>query len=67
MTTEERLNSLEGTQEYHDARIGLLESIAERLLVLIEETKRDSAVTQRLWVQLAKRYGWLDDDDLASG
>ena len=31
----------------------------------LEEVRRDARQTQRLWVNLAKKYGWLDDDDLA--
>ena len=26
--------------------------------------QRDSAQTQRLWVNLSKKYGWLDSEDL---
>ena len=70
MTTEERLGRVERTGEYHEARIGLLESIAERQQALLEEiradvkeTKRHADMTQRLWVHLARKYGWLEDED----
>ena len=33
---------------------------------LLEEVRRDSQQTQRLWVRLAQRYGWLEDDDLSA-
>ena len=59
--------TLEGLEEIirnHDARMNLLASIAERQQTLLEEIKRDSSQTQRLWVNLSRRYGWLEDGDL---
>ena len=61
MTT---LESLEEIIRYHDARMNLLASIAERQQTLLEEIKRDSSQTQRLWVNLSRKYGWLEDGDL---
>ena len=29
---------------------------------LLEELTRDAATTRRLWLRLAQRYGWLDDE-----
>ena len=29
----------------------------------IAETKRHVSQVQRLWVRLAKKHGWLDDED----
>ena len=60
------LEPLEKKVEYHEARIALLETIAERQQVLLEQVQRDAAQNQRLWVNLSRRYGWLDDADLAS-
>ena len=31
----------------------------------LEEVHRDTQHTQRLWIRLAQKNGWLDDDDLA--
>jgi hypothetical protein len=31
---------------------------------VLEEIRRDAKQTQRLWVRLAQRYGWLEEDDL---
>ena len=61
MTT---LESLEEIIRYHDTRMNLLTSIAERQQTLLEEIKRDSSQTQRLWVNLSRKYGWLEDGDL---
>ena len=61
MTT---LESLEEIIRCHDARMNLLASVAERQQTLLEEIKRDSSQTQRLWVNLSRKYGWLEDGDL---
>ena len=29
---------------------------------LLEEVTRDAATTRRLWLRLAQRYGWIDDE-----
>ena len=54
----------------HDESVRLLTQILagigqriEQNEALLEEVRRDSAQTRRLWVRLAQRYGWLDDDD----
>ena len=31
----------------------------------IEELRRDTQHNQRMWVHLAHKHGWLDDEDLA--
>ncbi len=73
---EERIASLEATAERHEQTIARLAGIAEnqdqlldRLLVnqeaivgLLEELARDAATTRLLWLRLAQRYGWLDDE-----
>lgn len=33
---------------------------------LLEELTRDAATTRRLWLRLAQRYGWLDDEQNGS-
>ena len=72
---EERVSSLEDAAQRHEQTIARLDAIAEnhdqlmeRLLAiqgkiasLLEELTSDSA-TRRLWLRLAQRYGWLDDE-----
>ena len=73
-----RVASLETTGERHEQTIARLVSIAEnqdqlldRLLTnqeatarLLEEVIHDAATTRRLWLHLAQRYGWLDDEQM---
>ena len=63
MTTEnieERVRQLEGTSRTHDAMLNLLLSLGERQQALLEEVRRDAQQTHRLWVRLARKYGWLE-------
>ena len=46
------------------AHPGLLTVVLERQQSLHEQIQRDSTQTQRLWVNLSKKYGWLDSEDL---
>ena len=39
---------------------GQLASLRE----LVDEAREDNRMTRNLWVNLARRYGWLDDQDL---
>ena len=59
--------TLEEIVQHQEARLNLLASIAGRQLKLLEEVRRDSQQTQRLWVNLSRKYGWLDDGDLPPG
>ena len=34
----------------------------QAIVQLLEELTRDAATTRRLWLRLAQRYGWLDDE-----
>ena len=34
-----------------------------RLADIVEEVRQDTNMTRNLWVRLARRYGWLEDDD----
>ena len=34
----------------------------QTIVQLLEELTRDAATTRRLWLRLAQRYGWLDDE-----
>ena len=57
VTLDHRVESVE-------ACIGLLTNILERQQGQIEQAQRDSRKLHRLWVNLCKKYGWLDDEDL---
>ena len=39
-----------------------LQANQEAIVALLEELTRDAATTRRLWLRLAQRYGWLDDE-----
>ena len=41
-----------------------LKALAERQQSLLEEVRRDTKHTQRLWVKLAQKNGWLEEGDL---
>ena len=73
---EERVTSVETAAQRHEQTIARLDSMIEdhdqlldRLIAnqeaianLLEEVTRDAAITRRLWLRLAQRYGWLDDE-----
>ena len=68
MTIEKRVDNLERIAEGQEAQLRLLGLIAERAQTTLEqqsewldEARRDTAKTQRLWVNLCKKYGWLED------
>ncbi len=78
MTAEERLTRLEETtnllgelmatvvgmvQRQQDL-IGQQQEILARQQELLDEVREDTKMTRRLWVRLAAKHGWLDDDDL---
>jgi hypothetical protein len=70
MSSDERLVSLEDIARFHDARMSVLEENMVRLAnlqvqqaELLGEVRRDSQRTQRLWTRLARKYGWLEDED----
>ena len=69
-THEAMLNLLisigERQQETLDRQQEMLErhqELLERHQELLAEVRRDAQQTQRLWVRLAQRYGWLDEND----
>ena len=64
MTLEERIDQLEITSRTHDAMLNLLISILERQDSRLEEQRHDNAMTRRLWVKLAAKHGWIDEDGL---
>jgi hypothetical protein len=58
------MTPIEHRVESVEAAIRLLTGIAEQQQTLIEEVRREGAMTRRLWVRLCRKYGWLDDEDL---
>ena len=40
------------------------DAILKRMDARLEEARRDNAQTQRLWVRLCRKHGWLEDEDL---
>ena len=62
---ERLLASQERIQASHEtlqANQETLHSNQEAIVNLLEELTRDAATTRRLWLRLAQRYGWLDDE-----
>lgn len=61
MTTDERLTAIEETNakivEVQDRTLALIERVVE----LIEETRRESQQTRRIWVAFARHHGWPED------
>ena len=70
MTTEERLETVETAikliVDYEGRVLGLVTELHQAILdtqQLVTEVRRDANHTQRLWVHLARKHGWLDDED----
>ncbi len=59
---DQLLERLLANQEALQASSERLEFNQEAILNLLEELTRDAATTRRLWLRLAQRYGWLDDE-----
>ena len=64
MTTEERLERLEETDRKLTELMENVVIIIQHQQELLDEVRQDAKMTRRLWVRLAAKYGWLDDDDL---
>ena len=74
---QQRLEAQEQRLDAHDEYVRLATQVlgenqqrldahdeSVRLLTdLLADVRRDSAQTQQLWVRLAARYGWLEDDE----
>lgn len=58
------IDSLVRTAERQQDMLERQETMLERQKAMLEEVRREAAQTRRLWVRLARRYGWLDEDDL---
>lgn len=54
--------ALQANQETLQASQETLFSNQEAIVNLLEELTRDAATTRRLWLRMAQRYGWLDDE-----
>ena len=54
--------TLQANLETLQANLETLHANQEAIVSLLEELTRDAAITRRLWLRLAQRYGWLDDE-----
>ncbi len=59
---DQLLDRLVANQETLQANQETLQANQETIVSLLEELTRDAATTRRLWLRLAQRYGWLDDE-----
>ena len=59
---EQTIARLDSMIEDHDQLLDRLIANQEAIANLLEEVTRDAAITRRLWLRLAQRYGWLDDE-----
>lgn len=65
---ENQTEILKGQQKTLDDHTKLLRAhqvLLGKLNDNLEEVRRDAQHTQRLWVRLAQKNGWLDDEDMA--
>ena len=51
---------LTNQQRIMEEQTGILRALTEN----VDELRRDARHTQRLWIRLAQKNGWLDDEDL---
>ena len=58
--------ALQANQETLQANQETLQANQVAIVALLEELTRDAATTRRLWLRLAQRYGWLDDEQNGS-
>ena len=70
MTTEQRPDNLENAMvqlvDYEGKVQSLAEQLAAQSIEYREETaefRREAGQMQRLWVHLARKHGWLEEDD----
>jgi hypothetical protein len=64
MTTEGRLDRLEEVSEKLTELMATVVTAIQHQQELLDEVRQDTKMTRRLWVRLAAKHGWLDDDDL---
>ena len=60
---QEMLERHQETQGRQQALQERQQETLDRQQELLAEVRRDVQQTQRLWVRLAQRYGWLDEND----
>ena len=70
MTTQERLETVETAikfiADYEGKVLELVTGLHQAVLEtqqLTTELRRDAQHNQRLWTHLARKHGWLDDED----
>jgi len=63
---DQLLDRLVANQETLQANLETLQANLEAIVSLLEEVTRDAATTRRLWLRLAQRYGWMDDEQNGS-
>ena len=61
---QDMLERHQGTLDRQQDMLDRQQEMLGRQQEMLEEIRRDARQTQRLWVRLAQRYGWLEDDDL---
>ena len=66
---EKALARLDSIAKNQDQLLDRLLALQDRLAAIhetaaqfLEEVIKDAAATRRLWLRLAERFGWLDDD-----
>ena len=64
MTTEENLERLKELGVQLDELKTTADAMIQRQKKQLAEMREDTKMTRRLWVRLAAKYGWLDDEDL---
>ena len=67
------VTAIQNQQEQLDGIISILQrqqeqladhrEMLERHRELLDEVREDTKMTRRLWVRLATKHGWLDDED----
>ena len=58
--------ALQANQETMQSNFQELKANQEKIVNVLEELTRDAATTRRLWLRLAQRYGWFDDEQNGS-
>ncbi len=54
----------DGRLERQDEQLQLQREELQLQKELLAEVREDTKMTRRLWVRLATKHGWLDEDDL---
>ncbi len=61
-TLQANQKTLQANQETLQSNQEKMQANQEAIVGLLEELTRDAVTTRRLWLRLAQRYGWLDDE-----